>query len=265
MNDAWIYKVLFAVQLMIFLLPQAVRAQTPSNLAAWIGYELYLPFKEKGRWGLLLEGYAKGNKFVSQLQGAFYRIGASYYTKGGNRFGVGYAYQWNIPYDEVSLSYANPDYRVYEQFIWRIPRRNGDVVWTQRFRMEQRWLGRKDGPNYDEDGFNHYKFENTLRYQFRYQRWFKPRWGWTAYDELHIRTTAMIDNENFIDQNRVYLGGMYSLDKKREIRLELGYMNQSFFESVDTRSGRSRVNHTIRITITADYPMKHSRVESEKN
>jgi len=169
---------------LLMMLPMRMNAQnTPQNLAAWIGYELYLPFKENGRWGLLLEGYAKGNRFVSQLQGAFYRIGANYYTKKGNRFGAGYAYQWNIPYDKVSLPYSNPDYRIYEQFIWRIPKKNGDIIWTQRFRMEQRWLGRKDAPDYSAPGFDYYKFENTFRYLLRYQWWFRSRWAFVTYEE----------------------------------------------------------------------------------
>jgi len=229
----------------------------PSNLACWVGYEMYLPFHEGGRWGLLLEGYSKGNQFLSKTQGAFYRIGANYYLKNGNRFGAGYAYQWNVPYDDVSLPYGNPDYRVYEQFIWRIPKKNGNVMISQRFRMEQRWLGRKYGPDYDKSGFDYYEFENTFRYQVRYQNWFRPRWAWVVYDEIHLRTTAAFNNEHLFDQNRLYGGGAYSLDKKREIRLELGYMNQSFWKSADTENGRSRINHTIRITLTTDLPMKH--------
>jgi len=78
----------------------------PSNLACWVGYEMYLPFHEGGRWGLLLEGYSKGNQFLSKTQGAFYRIGANYYLKNGNRFGAGYAYQWNVPYDDVHCHMA---------------------------------------------------------------------------------------------------------------------------------------------------------------
>jgi len=228
---------------------------TPQNLAAWVGFEMYLPFKENGRWGLLLEGYAKGDKFLSESQGSFYRIGANYYLKNGNRFGAGYAYQWNIPYDEVSLPYANPDYRIYEQFVWRIPRKNGNVVWTQRFRVEQRWLGRKYGPDYTQPHFDYYKFENTLRYQLRYQNWFRQRWAFVIYDELHLRTTAIFDDEHVVDQNRFYMGSAFSLDKKREIRLELGYMHQSFWKSPETENGKSRVNHTIRITLTTDLPL----------
>ena len=230
----------------------------PNNFAAWVGFEMYLPFHEGGKWGLLLEGYAKGNDFLSQSQGTFYRIGANYYLKNGNRLGAGYAYQWNIPYDAVSLPYANPDYRIYEQFIWRIPRKNGDAAITQRFRMEQRWLGRKDSGDYDKDHFDYYKFENTFRYQLKYQNWFRPRWAWEVYDEIHLNTIAPFNSEHLVDQNRVYIGGVYSLDKKREIRMEVGYMHQSFWKSADTQDGKSRINHVIRFTLSTDLPMKHN-------
>jgi hypothetical protein len=250
-------KNIFLTLLLIVVSNKKVIAQKmASNVAAWVGFEMYLPFEEEGRWGLLLEGYSKGNDLVSELQGSFYRIGANYYLKNGNRLGAGVAYQWDLPYDEVSLPYNNPDYRVYEQFIWKIAKREGNEVWTQRFRVEQRWLGRKDNPESTSDSFDYYKFENTFRYQFRYQLWFKPRWAAVVYDEIHIRTTAAKDNENYLDQNRIYLGGAYSLDKKREIRMELGYMNQIFWKTPNTVSGLSRMNHTIRLTLTTDLPFK---------
>lgn len=249
------WKCLAACLTVVILYFETALAQNiPHNLAAWIGYEMYLPFKENGKWGLLLEGYSKANKGMSELQGAFYRIGVNYYTKKGNRWGAGYAYQWNLPYDEVALPYNNPDYRIYEQFLWRIVRKNGDLLWTQRFRMEQRWLGRKNGPDYDTGGYDYYKFENTFRYLLRFQRWYYPRWAFVAYEELHIRTTALGDDEHLIDQNRIYLGAAYALNAKREMRIELGYMNQSFWRSPETQSGRSRVNHTIRLTFTKDLP-----------
>lgn len=128
---------------------------------------------------------------------------------------------------------------------------------SQRFRMEQRWLGRKDTADYNKGGFDYYKFENTFRYQLRYQKWFRERWAWVVYDEVHLRTTAPFNSEHLVDQNRLYLGGAYSLDKHQEIRMEVGYMNQSFWRSADTESGRSRINHTIRLTLTTDLPMKH--------
>lgn len=251
------YKTLFILMVLTLCCSEKINAQKMTqNVAAWVGYEMYLPFKEDGRWGLLLEGYSKGNDFVSELQGSFYRVGANYYLKNGNRLGAGVAYQWDLPYDEVSLPYNNPDYRIYEQFIWRIVKKEGNEVWTQRFRVEQRWLGRKDDPNSTSDHFDYYKFENTFRYQVRYQYWFKQRWAAVIYDELHIRTNAASSNENYLDQNRLYLGTAYSLDKRREIRMELGYMNQIFFKSADTESGLSRMNHTIRITLTTDLPFK---------
>lgn len=114
----------------ILLLPLLICASTnlfaqkpTQNLAAWIGYELYLPFHEHGKWGILVESYMKGDKLIADLQGSFYRLGLNYYTPKGNRIGGGVAYQWNLPYDEVALPYENPDYRIYEQFVWRIEKK----------------------------------------------------------------------------------------------------------------------------------------------
>ena len=56
------------------------------------------------------------------------------------------------------------------------------------------------------------------------------------------------------DQNRFLVG--FGLNYNNTIRLELGYMNQIFFKSPDTEGGLSRMNHTIRITLTTDLPFK---------
>lgn len=140
--------VLFA----LICLSNKLVAQSPTqNLAAWIGYELYLPFHEHGKWGILAESYLKGDKLIADLQGSFYRFGLNYYTPKGNRIGGGLAYQWNLPYDDVALSYENPDYRIYEQFIWRIEKKKmwcgpNASVWSNGG-----WEGKTKGtkPNLD--------------------------------------------------------------------------------------------------------------------
>jgi len=49
-----IYKILFVI---VFTLSgiKTNAQKMAQNVAAWVGYEMYLPFKEDGRWGLLLE------------------------------------------------------------------------------------------------------------------------------------------------------------------------------------------------------------------
>lgn len=238
-------------------------AQKPTqNFACWPGAELYFPFIENGKWGFMFETYEKGNKFIAESQGNFYRLGATYYFKNGNRLGAGLAYQWNVPYDDVSLPYGWPDYRIWENYIIRHTRADGNRLWMQRIRLEQRWLGRKE--NLFDNGFSSYDFEQTLRYMLRYQLWFKPRWSFAVYDEVHLRTLAS-EAEKILDQNRLYAGMVYALDPKREFRIEVGYMNQSFWKSADTEEGRSRVNHTLRISITSDYPLKRAAVKNQDN
>jgi len=41
-----------------------------------------------------------------------------------------------------------------------------------------------------------------------------------SYDEVHIRTTAMLDGEDFLDQNRFYVRGAYVLGEQCDVRLE---------------------------------------------
>lgn len=186
-------KMMFA-SICIFFFSSLLHAQKMvQNTSGWIGQEIYLPFVEGGKWGLLLEGYSKGNNIIAELQGSFYIAGANYFLKNGNRLAAGLACQWDIPYDDVSLPYSSPDYRIFEQFIWRRPRQSGKHIWTQRFRMEQRWLGRKYNSEDENDNFDYYKFENTFRYQLHYQYWFRERWAAAIYDEVHVRTNAAIN------------------------------------------------------------------------
>lgn len=223
---------------------------TPQNAVAWYGYEGFHPFREGRPWGLFLEGYVKRNDIVVDPVALFGRVGTTFERKNGDRVSGGYAVQYNYPYDEASEPYRWTDHRVWEQYLWRRvvgpdPRR----MLIQRFRMEQRWLARKDAPEYDEVARR--KFENTFRYMLRVNTPVARRLSLAFYDEIHLRTPPP-EAEKVLDQNRIYAGMIVYLDAKRLWRLEAGYMFQSTFNSADDVAGRKRINHTLRVTVTSD-------------
>ncbi|HRI20255.1 MAG TPA: DUF2490 domain-containing protein [Panacibacter sp.] len=156
--------------------------QTPVNFTGWYGYEGYHPFTEGKPWGFFGEGYIKRNHGITDRMQEFLRLGINYSLPNGNRITGGFAYQYNVPYDEVSESYNWGDYRIWEQYMIRKPKANG--MWVHRFRMEQRWLERKSDPELAET--DELKFENTFRYLLRRTFTLNPKVYAILYDEVHI-------------------------------------------------------------------------------
>jgi len=225
----------------------------PVNFTGWYGYEGYHPFREGKPWGLMVEGYIKRNHVVVDPMQWFGRLGVNYQLPNGNRITGGYAYQYNMPYDEVSDPYTWSDHRIWEQYIIRKPfARDKRGMFIHRFRVEQRWLQRKAPPEYVNTA--EWKFENTVRYQFKVNIPLNDAMSLSFNDEIHLRTSSF-DTEKLFDQNRIYAGLVYYVDKKREWRIEPGYMFQSTWNSVETQEGRKRINHVFRITITSDAPL----------
>jgi len=204
---------------------------TPQNATAWYGYEGFHPFREGEPWGLFSEGYIKRNRIILDDLSYFYRVGLNYEFKNGNRLTGGYAFQYNFPYDSSSEPYNWPDHRIWEQFLIRRPvGESKRVTLIHRFRTEQRWLGRKSAPAFDE--ITEWKFEDTFRYMFRCNIGVHPKWFAALYDELHLRLPPP-EAEKLFDQNRVYAGiGIY-LDERKKWRFETGYMFQSAWNSPD--------------------------------
>lgn len=243
------------IVLVSFFIPFYTQAQdTPVNFTGWYGYEGYHPFTEGKPWGLMVEGYIKRDEVVVQPMQWFFRAGLNYQLENGNRITGGYAYQYNMPYDEVSEPYNWSDHRVWEQFLIRKQfEKDKRGMFIHRFRMEQRWLQRKEAPDYEKTDY--WKFENTFRYQFKVNIPINDRWSASFNDEIHLRLSSF-DTEKLFDQNRIYAGLVYYVDKKREWRIEPGYLFQSTWNSVDNIEGRKRINHVFRITITSDAPLK---------
>lgn len=239
----------------LILLTTAARSQDqPVNFSTWPGFELFMPFREGGKWGLFGEGYIKRVNFLKDPQGLFWRAGSTYYLPSGDRISGGVAWQYNYDYDEASLPYSWPDWRIWQQYMIRsVSAKNPDHMWVHRLRLEERWFGRKDDPS--KEGYDSYVFETTFRYMLRSQWYLRPRFGVAVYDELHMRLYSEERDEKFIDQNRIYAGVIYAFDRNRFWRIETGYMFHSMWEAPETAQGRTRINHTLRVSLTGDIPL----------
>lgn len=241
------------VILLTVLLAFKMRAQDyPVNYTGWYGYDSYHRFKENKPWGLWVEAYWIRDEIILKQNALFGRLGLNYYLKSGHRLTAGIAYQYNYPYDEVSLPYNWPDYRLFQQFLLRYPKPKG--MWQFRFRLEERWLGRKSDLN--SSTFDHYKYETSLILMVKKSFVLNARFFASVYDEIWLLFSTP---ERMLDQNRAYAGIGINLDKNKEWHLEIGYMNQPNFNGSPETNDKSRLNHALRVSLTSDAPFKKEK------
>jgi hypothetical protein len=228
----------------------SVQAQSyPVNFTGWYGYDAYHAFKEDEPWGLWIESYWIRQDVIMKQNALFARVGLNYYLKSGNRITGGFAYQYNYPYDAASKPYEWPDYRIFQQYLIRVHKPKG--LWQFRFRLEERWLGRKTDPA--SNAFDHYQYETSLIAMIKKSFVINETFFAVLSEEIWL----LFDTpERMLDQNRLYSGIGMNLDKSKEWHLELGYMYQPNFTGSPDTDEKSRVNHALRVTLTSDAPFK---------
>jgi hypothetical protein len=92
----------------------------------------------------------------------------------------------------------------------------------------------------------------SVRYQLKLSVAMNPTVSLTFYDELQLRVPAA--GKRVFDQNIIFAGFDFNLDKKKRWKLEVGVLNQSYWNSQETMSGRKRINHTLRMGVTFNAP-----------
>ena len=190
------------------------------------------------KWSFHLEYQWLRTNGLKYWQQGLLRIGTDYKVNDNVTVHAGYAWAHTYPYGDYPIASAGafPEHRIYEQLNLR--QLSGKVLFTHRFRIEQRWLRRKiPGIN---GLVNDWFFLHRFRYQFRTQYPFytkgdKQFYG-AAADEIFIGAGKNLGT-NIFDQNRIFLLLGYKLNKK--VILEAGYFNQTL------QQGRRINNSTI--------------------
>lgn len=119
-------KIIITVFFIVAISKIDLHAQSPPiNFTGWYGYEGFHQFQEGKPWGLFGEAIIKRQDVILEEAQYFLRVGINYTLKSGNRITGGLAWQGNTPYDEVSLPYNWPDYRIWEQYMIRKPKPKG--------------------------------------------------------------------------------------------------------------------------------------------
>ena len=235
----------------------AARAQTEDealiNYVGWYIYEGKHPFVKDKPWGLFVALEVQRDDIIRHKLDVETRVGLVYNLLSRYEIMGGYVFKYNYPYDEASQPYNWADHRVWEQVQWNY--RWGEenrFTLTPRIRVEQRWLERKAGANLDQISW---EFQNTFRGQLRFDRALNRTVTLRFFNEVYLRAPPP-DKDRLLDANVAFAGFVFNLDSNKRWRLETGYVNRSFWHSVETQEGRKRINHTIRIALTFDAPFR---------
>ncbi len=192
------------------------------------------------KWSIHAEYQWRREKGLKYWQQSLLRIGTNYKINDNVIVHAGYAWAETFPYGDFPIANNGtfPEHRLYEQLTLR--QLTGKVLFTHRFRIEQRLLGRVKAGTAGNREIEDWFFLHRFRYQFRtqYPFWAKgdKQFYGAAADEIFIGAGKNLGT-NIFDQNRIFLLLGFKLNKK--ISLEAGYFNQTL------QQGRRVNNNTI--------------------
>ena len=212
--------------LTIDLAAQNDRVNDP-NYLIWV--QTFNTISLNKKWSLHLEYQWRREDGFKNSQQNLIRIGANYKLNDNITAHIGYSWVETFHYGDYPIANNGtfPEHRIYEQISFRQP--INKWVFTHRFRIEQRWLGRvKAGTDGEIEDWS---FLHRFRYQFRAQL---PLWSKNdkqlyvaAADEIFIGAGKDL-GINVFDQNRIFLLAGYKFSKR--FSLEGGYFNQTLMQ-----------------------------------
>lgn len=201
-----------------FILSLHLSAQTVHENTGWFAW--FNSYKLSGHWRLHFDGQVRSADDWDYARTVLLRPGVTYVFNAKNNVTLGYAYV--ATYNQLtdgSKTLLNEN-RIWEQYINTA--KIGRVSLINRVRLEQRFIERTT--------------ENVFSQRFRYFArtiipFAKPKSSFNkgffgaAQNEvlLNVQNKDKINN-NFFDQNRVYLAIGYRFGPK--IDIDAGYMNQ---------------------------------------
>ncbi|MCW3106703.1 MAG: hypothetical protein JWQ09_1209, partial [Segetibacter sp.] len=159
---------------------------------------------------------------VKNWQQSLLRVGVTYKIHPQVSIQAGYAWAPTFPYGRYNLSAVPkvfPEHRIYEQIV--LSSSIGKTAITNRFRLEQRWIGRFASIDSKTPDFI---YLNRFRYMPRLDFPLNEKWYASAYDEILIGFGKNI-GENVFDQNRI--SAMIGYKASKFFKIEGGFVNQT--------------------------------------
>jgi len=142
------------------------------------------------KWSLHFEYQWRRTEVLKYWQQSLLRIGANYKLNDNVTAHLGYGWIETFSYGDYPIANNGvfPEHRIYEQISFRQP--VNKFLFTHRFRIEQRWLGRVKADTAGNREIDDWFFLHRFRYQFRsqYPIWVKgnKQFYAAAADELFI-------------------------------------------------------------------------------
>lgn len=225
---------------LLYLLPLGAAAQNERvqdhNTIAW--GQLFTTIKLKKNWNVLAEYQWRRTEGVRYWQQSLLRGALQYNISPQLSVAVGYGWIETFPYGDYPIA-ANgtfSEHRIHEQL--QLKNAFGKLVLSQRLRIEQRWVGRRE-PIVERE-IEDWVFSHRFRYLLRLQYPIMQGDGFNLYtavaDEVFISAGKNVGANTF-DQNRLMLIVGSKLHKN--VAVEAGYIKQTVFQ------GRRVNNQTI--------------------
>jgi hypothetical protein len=204
--------------------PLAAQRATYTNFNSW--YALGADIALSERWAVLIDLQDRRSGPIDETQAVFFRPALTYEISPNVKLGYGVSRSESYPYGKIPNAYAAPEWRTFEQIV--ISHNTGRVAFAHRYRLEQRWQGKRGADTSDHD-IKNYVRSSRVRYQVKAVL---PLRGetvdvgeayLTGYDEVMIGFGANVQN-NIFDQNRATIGLGWRFAKAW--RAELAFLEQ---------------------------------------
>lgn len=190
-----------------------------SDFGNWL---IYIGNKKLNqKWNLHNEVQYRNYNAIGDLEQLLLRTGLGYNVSEGSNVLLGYGYVLSENYiDDTNDKISVNEHRVFQQFTTK--QNIGKLKLGHRYRFEQRFV--------EADFKMRFRYFLSFKYPLAQKDNEDYKLYLSAYNEVFLNTESSV-----FDRNRVYGGLGYKLNKN--LRIELGYMNQ-FFEN----SGRDQLN-----------------------
>ncbi len=227
-----VQRILLRLALLLISLP-VLADDTVSQQTGWMAWFNSAAINEQ--FGLVSDVQLRSQDEWAGPRTLLIRPGLSWYRAPGQTLSAGYAYVGTYNPEAADAT----EHRIWQQWVssYRIARLNV----SQRFRLEQRFIGRPGAPDVYSDRF----------------RWFArlqlPVNGGTG-SFMHgpfiaFQNEAMVNlsgrdalNAPLFDQNRAYLACGWRLNRTADV--EIGYLNQWI-----NGKNRDTVNHVLQVAL----------------
>lgn len=213
----------FTPTLFLFLTCSFLYAQTEKNVdhqsLLWTRYYNFLTLSDK--WSIHSE--FDNRIFINPVEENLYEMRFQGRYKINKEFeaGAGFAYfsvATQVP--EITSNFRTPEYRGQQDITWK--QEYGKFTLNQRFQVEERFFRNADKEGLLPGTTFFWRFRYKIQGEYNFYKKENQYLKAIVYDELMINAGENIVKNTF-DQNRIYAGLQYGVNKN--IALELGYLN----------------------------------------